>query len=97
MVQKIIGVTQLQRRFRSVIDDVTKAGVPYVLTRGSRAEAALVPYEDYQHLQALHEKEVGFELDRLLERMRRHNAARTEDEVRRDVRRARAEVRRSSR
>jgi prevent-host-death family protein len=97
VVQKIIGVTELQRRFRSVIDDVTKTGVPYVLTRGSRAEAALVPYEEYQHLQSLHEKEVGFELDRLLERMRRHNAARTADEVRRDVRRARAEVRRSSR
>jgi prevent-host-death family protein len=97
MVQKIIGVTELQRRFRSVIDDVTKAGVPYVLTRGSRAEAALVPYEEYERLQALHEKEVGFELDRLLERMRRLNAGRTEDELRKDIRRARAEVRRSSR
>ncbi len=96
MVQKIIGVTELQRRFRSVIEDVTKGRVPYVLTRGSRAEAALVPDEDYQHLQALHEKEVGFELDRLLERMRR-NANRTEEEVRKDIRRARAEVRRSSR
>jgi prevent-host-death family protein len=97
MVQKIIGVTELQRRFRSVIDDVTRGRVPYVLTRGSRAEAALVPYEDYQHLQALHEKEVGFELDRLLDRMRRRNANRAEDEVRKDIRRARAEVRRSSR
>jgi prevent-host-death family protein len=97
MVQKIIGVTELQRRFRSVIDEVTKTGVPYVLTRGSRAEAALVPYEEYERLQALHEKEVGFELDRLLERMRRRNADRTEDELRKDVRRARAEVRRSSR
>lgn len=97
MVQKIIGVTELQRRFRSVIDEVTKTGVPYVLTRGSRAEAALVPYEEYERLQALHEKEVGFELDRLIERMRRRNADRTEDELRKDVRRARAEVRRSSR
>lgn len=97
MVQKIIGVTELQRRLRSVIDDVTKGRVPYVLTRGSRAEAALLPYEDYQHLQALHEKEVGFELDRLLDRMRRRNANRSEDEVRKDIRRARAEVRRSPR
>jgi len=97
MVQKIIGVTELQRRFRSVIDDVAKGRVPYVLTRGSRAEAALVPYEEYQHLQALHEKEVGFELDRLLERMRRRNANRAAEEVRKDIRRARAEVRRSSR
>ncbi len=97
MVQKIIGVTELQRRFRSVIDDVTKGGVPYVLTRGSRAEAALVPYEEYQRLQALHEKEVGFDLDRLLARMRRQNAGRTEDELRKDIRRARLEVRRSSR
>ena len=97
MVQRIIGVTELQRRFRSVIDDVAKAGVPYILTRGSRATAALVPYEEYQRLQALHEKEIGFDLDRLLARMRGLNAARAEGEVLEDLRRARKEARRPSR
>ena len=95
MIQKIIGVTDLQRRFKSVMDEVTQAGVPYVLTRGSRAEAALVPYEEYERLQALHEKEVVFQLDHLLERMRRRNTERSEEEVRQDVARARAEARRT--
>jgi prevent-host-death family protein len=94
MVQRIIGVTELQRRFRSVIDDVAKAGVPYILTRGSRATAALVPYEEYQRLQALHEKEIGFDLDRLLVRMRRLNAEKDAGEVQEDILRARKETRR---
>ena len=94
MVQRIIGVTDLQRRFKSVLDDVTKSGVPYVLTRGSRAEAALLPYAEYERLQALHEKEVVFQLDRLLQRMRQQNSDRSEEEVERDLTRARAEVRR---
>ena len=95
MTQKIIGVTDLQRRFKSVMDEVTKAGVPYVLTRGSRPEAALVPYDVYERLQALQEKEVVFKLDRLLERMRRRTMDRSEEEVQQDVARARAEVRRT--
>ena len=94
MIQRIIGVTDLQRRFKSVLDDVTKSGVPYVLTRGSRAEAALLPYAEYERLQALHEKEVVFQLDRLLQRMRQQNSDRSEEEVERDLARARAEVRR---
>ena len=94
MAQKIIGVTDLQRRFKAIMDEVTKAGVPYVLTRGSRPEAALLPYEEYERLQALHEKEVVFGLDRLLEKMRQRTKDRSEEEVQQDVARARAEVRR---
>jgi len=41
---RIIGVTELQRRFRSVFDRVARENVPYVLTRGSRPEAALISY-----------------------------------------------------
>ena len=95
MAPKIIGVTDLQRRFKSVMDEVTKAGVPYVLTRGSRPEAALVPYDEYERLQALQEKEVVFKLDRLLETMRRRTRDRSEEEVQQDVARARAEARRT--
>ena len=46
-MQRIIGVTELQRRFRAVFDEVAKKRVPYVLTRGSRPEAALIPYEEF--------------------------------------------------
>ena len=46
-MQRIIGVTELQRRFRSVFDEVAKNHVPYVLTRGSRPEAVLIPYQEF--------------------------------------------------
>jgi prevent-host-death family protein len=94
---KIIGVTELQRGFRKVIDEVAEERVPYILTRGSRPEAVLVPYDEYQRLQALQEKEIVYELDRLLER----NIARTEEiderEAVADTARARREVRASAR
>lgn len=93
---KIIGVTDLQRGFRKVIDEVAEERVPYVLTRGSRPEAVLVPYEEYQRLQKLDEKEVVFELDRLLERNTARTAEISEDELLRDVDRARREVRATS-
>ena len=93
MAQKIIGVTDLLRRFKSVIDEVREDRVPYILTRGSRPEAVLVPYEEYLRLQQLEEKEVIFRLDRLLERMRGRNKDLSEEEVLEDVRRARDEAR----
>jgi prevent-host-death family protein len=90
-MQEIIGVTELQRRFRSVFDRVSKENVPYVLTRGSRPEAALISYEDYLAFQELREKEVLARFDRLIARMVEQNAAIDEDEVAADVAAARAE------
>ncbi len=92
-MQRIIGVTELQRHFRSVFDDVTKKRVPYVLTRGSRPEAALIPYEQFLRFQALDEQELLARFDRLLARMAEHNRAVPEDEVAADVAAARAELR----
>ncbi len=97
MVQKIIGVTDLQRRFKSVIDEVSEAGVPYIVTRGSRPEAALIPYEEYQRFQELEEKEVVFAFDRLRERMRERSKDLPEEDVLEDVRRARDEARSEAR
>lgn len=34
-MQKIIGVTELQCRFRAIFDEVVHRGIPVVLTRGS--------------------------------------------------------------
>ena len=93
MAQKIIGVTDLQRRFKAVIDEVRENRVPYVLTRGSRPEAVLLPYDEYQRLERLDEKEVIFRFDRLLQNMGERNAGRSERDVAQDVRRARDEVR----
>ena len=75
-MQRIIGVTELQRRFRSIFDEVAKEHVPYVLTRGSRPEAALIPYEEFFRYQALREQDVLARFDALMARMAEQNAAR---------------------
>jgi prevent-host-death family protein len=92
MMQKVIGVTELQRRFRAVFDEVVKQQVPYVLTRGSRPEAVLIPYEEFLHWQALQEQEVLARFDQLMARMADQNAAVDEEEVAADVAAARAEL-----
>ena len=91
-MHKIIGVTELQRRFRPVFDQVVKENIPYVLTRGSRPEAALIPYEEFLRFQALQEQEVLARFDRLVTRMAEQNAAVGEEEVSADVAAARAEL-----
>ena len=93
MIPRIIGVTELQRRFKAIFDEVREGRVPYVLTRGSRPEAVLLPYEEYERLGRLDEKEVSYRFDRLLERTRRHSEDTTEEDVLADVRRARNETR----
>lgn len=90
IIQKIIGVTDLQRRFRAVLEEVTGKRVPYVLTRGSRPEAALLPYEEFVHYLELRDKETLEQLDRLVDRMRARNEAFSDEEVARDVAEARA-------
>jgi prevent-host-death family protein len=91
-MQKIIGVTDLQRRFRAVLDEVVARHVPYVLTRGSRPEAALVPYEDYVRFQELEERDVLRVFDRCRARLALRNAEVSDEEVTRDVARARSEL-----
>jgi prevent-host-death family protein len=91
-MQKIFGVTDLQRRFRAVLDEVVGRHVPYVLTRGSRPEAALVPYEDYLRFQELEERDVLRLFDRCRARLALRNAEVSDEEVARDVARARSEL-----
>jgi prevent-host-death family protein len=92
MIHRIIGVTELRRRFRFVFDKVTKENVPYVLTRGSRPEAAIIPYEEFLRLQALREQDVLARFDQLVARMAEQSAAISEEEVAADVAAARAEL-----
>jgi PHD/YefM family antitoxin component YafN of YafNO toxin-antitoxin module len=82
-------VTDLQRRFRAVFDDVAERRIAYVLTRGSRPEAAMIPYDDFVRFQALQERKVLDRFDRLMARLAAQNAAYTEDEVAADVAAAR--------
>ncbi len=92
MMQKIIGVTELQRRFRSIFDEVVKKNTPYVLTRGSRPEAVLIPYEEFLRFQALQEQDVLANFDRLTARMAKQQAAVDEAELQADIEAARTEA-----
>jgi len=91
-MQRIIGVTELQRRFRSVFDQVVKRNTPYILTRGSRPEAALISYEEFLRYQALREQSVVARFDRLVARMAEQSSAVSEEEVATDVTAALSEL-----
>ncbi len=89
MKQKIIGVTELQRRFRQFFDQVAKKNTPIILTRGSRPEAALIPYEDYLRLQELKESDVLARFDQVWDRLGKMNESYTEAEIEDDIKAAR--------
>ena len=92
-MNKIIGVTDLQRNFRAVFDEVVHSNVPFILTRGSRPEAVLVPYEAYLRYAQIDETEAIDRFEKLRARMALANARHPEDEVDKDLRRARRTVR----
>jgi len=87
---KTVGVTELQRQFRSIFEEVVVGNIPYVLTRGSKPEAVLVSYEEFMRLQ---EQDFARRFDHLVQRMTEKNAAYTEDEVMNEVKAAIQEVR----
>jgi prevent-host-death family protein len=91
-VSKVIGVTDLQRKFRPIFDQVAYGGQSYVLTRGSRPEAALIPYEAFLRFQQLQESQVLDRFDRLLTRMSELNTAYSDDEIEADLRAADADL-----
>ena len=84
-MNKIIGVTELQRKFRTVFDQVVKENTPFILTRGSRAEAVILPYEQYIQYLKLDEAGVHQRLDETLARMARVNAHFSDAEIERDL------------
>jgi prevent-host-death family protein len=88
-MQQIIGVTELQRKFRSFFDEVVRKRTPLILTRGSRPEAVLIPYEDYLHFQQMQESEVLARFDRVWNRLAEVNAEVDEAELAADIQAAR--------
>jgi prevent-host-death family protein len=88
-MQLIVGVTELQRRFRSFFDQVVGKRSQIILTRGSRPEAVLIPYEDYLRFQQMQESEVLARFDRVWERLDELNAAYTDEEIAADIEDAR--------
>ncbi len=92
-MDKIIGVTELQRNFRSVVDDVVEHKASYILTRGSRPEAVLISYEQYRQFVAGNSEDVLARIERLLARMVRQNAQHSDAEVEAELKDATREVR----
>lgn len=88
-MQKIIGVTELQRKFRSFFEDVVRRRTPLILTRGSRPEAVLLPYEDYQRYQQMQESEVLAHFDQVWNRLAQLNASFSDEEIAADIEAAR--------
>ena len=88
-MQKIIGVTELQRKFRPFFEDVVRKRTPLVLTRGSRPEAVLIPYEDYLRYQQMQESEVLAQFDKVWNRLAEVNAEVSEEEIASDIKAAR--------
>ena len=88
-MHQIIGVTELQRKFRSFFDQVVRKRTPVILTRGSRPEAALIPYEDYLRYQQMQESEVLAHFDRVWIRLAEVNAAFDDGGITADIRAAR--------
>lgn len=84
-MDKIIGVTDLQRRFRKTFDEVAEERTPYILTRGSRPKAVLVPYERYLELVKAEKEGILERFDEFSARMKRVNERISEGEAAGDV------------
>jgi prevent-host-death family protein len=91
-MQKIVGVTELQRKFRSFFDQVVTKQTPIVLTRGSRPEAVLIPYAEYLRFQELQESEVLARFDQVSTRLSAMNGAVSDQELAADIEQARSEA-----
>jgi prevent-host-death family protein len=87
-MDKIIGVTEFQRKFKTVFDKVVKERTAYILTRGSRPEVVMIPYEQYQKYVEVDEAEVLVRFDKLRKRMAEVNARYSDKEVEKDLREA---------
>jgi prevent-host-death family protein len=90
-MQKIIGVTELQRHFRAIFDEVVRKQTPVILTRGSRPEAVLLSYQDYLRFQEIQESEVMAQFDRVWDRLAEANAEYSDEEIAADIEAARQE------
>jgi PHD/YefM family antitoxin component YafN of YafNO toxin-antitoxin module len=92
-MNRVIGVTDLQRRFRTILSEVVGDYVPYVLAHDSRPEAACIPDKEFTQLPAWEAQQVLYKFDRVMGRLAEPNAVCSGDEVAADVEAARAEGR----
>lgn len=50
-MSKIIGVTEARSKLRAILDEVAKKKESFILARGSKPEAVIIPYEEYLETQ----------------------------------------------
>ena len=62
---KFIGITELRNSVRSVFDRLAKDRGPIVVIRGSKPEAVIVPYQDYENLVSPHPEKLAPEAPRV--------------------------------
>jgi prevent-host-death family protein len=93
-MNRIIGVTELQRRFRAVFDEVARKRIAYILTRGSRPEAVMIPYEQYLRYVQMSESGILQRFDEVLARLAVANALYSDEEIEADLKAATKTVRR---
>ena len=92
-MDRIIGVTDLQRNFRVVFDEVARKHTPYILTRGSRPEVVMIPYDQYLRFAGLNESGILAHFDRAVARLAEANAHYGDDEIVTDLAEATETVR----
>lgn len=90
-MQKVVSVTELQRNFQAIFDEVTTENTPYILTCSSRPEAVLISYEEFLQWQAMREQEVLARSDALMTRMAEQNGRFSDEEIMSDIENAREE------
>jgi prevent-host-death family protein len=91
-MQKTVAAAELGERFRAVFDEVTEDHLPYVVTRGQKPEAVLVPYAEFQRLLKNSDDAVLRRFDEVRARIRERTAGFSEQEIADDVAAARAEL-----
>jgi prevent-host-death family protein len=87
-MNRVIGVTEFQRKFRTIFDDVAHRRIPYVLTRGSRPEVVMLPYEQYMKLMESDEAGILARFDKVMSRLSIANAAYSDAEIEADLKAA---------
>ena len=84
-MSRTISVTELRLKFSAIFDEVAKQHTHYILTRGSRPEVVMIPYEQYLKYVQLDEEGIVERMDRTLARMAELNAQYSDEEVEADL------------
>lgn len=91
-MQKTIDFSELESSCREVLEEVAESHTAFVLTRGRQPAAALVSYEDYQHLRKLSESRILQRFDETRARIRERTARFSDQEIAVDAAAARREL-----